>query len=86
MSAVSAQRVVLRTHVRLEEVLSIHEISDVEGDLYPCLDSLDLLAVLGFVTSEDDLSGSDLGGERSLGRSSSGNVGDLSSDWVPCGE
>lgn len=66
-------------YIRLEEVLPVHEIRNVKCDLDPCLDGLDLLVVLGVVACEDDFSGSKLGRERSLGRSSCGNIGDLPS-------
>lgn len=69
-------------YIRLEEVLPVHQICNVECDLDPCLDGLDLLVVLGVVACEDDFSGSKLGGERSLGRSSCGNIGDLPSVHV----
>jgi hypothetical protein len=65
------------TYIWLDEVLPVHEIDNVQSDLNPSFDSLDLLAVLGFVTCHDDLSGSELGGKRSLARSSSGDIGDL---------
>jgi hypothetical protein len=51
----------LSTYIRLQEVLPVHEINNVEYDLDPCLDSLNLLAVLGVVACEDNLSGSELG-------------------------
>jgi hypothetical protein len=67
------------TYVRFQEVLSVHEISNVECDLNPCLDSFDLLAVFGVVACKGDFPGSELGGKSALGRSSSGDIGDLSS-------
>jgi len=39
-----------------------------------------LLIVLGVVACESDLTGSELGGQGALGRSSSGDVGDLALD------
>jgi hypothetical protein len=70
------------TYIRLQEVLPIHEINNVECDLDPCLDCFDLLAVLGVVACEDNLSGSELGVESTFGRSSSGDVGDLESAYT----
>jgi hypothetical protein len=68
------------TYIWLEEVWSFHEVHDVECDLDPCLDCLDLLGVFGLVACEDDFSGSGLVGKGTFTGSSSGNVGDLSSD------
>lgn len=65
------------TYIWFDEVLPVHEVDNVQSDLDPCLDSLDLLAVLWLVACHDDLSGSELGGEGSLARSSGGNIGDL---------
>lgn len=67
------------THIRSYEVRPRRQVRNVERDLNPSLDSLDLLGVLGLVDSEVDLSSALLGRHSAFGRLDGGDIRDLRS-------